>query len=269
MKSIKLVLLLMITLSLAALSSGQSIDEPRFVNSFLDDFETPVITPGNSGTFSLTINNPDPVNLTQDMQNVRLNVSIYQYATLEESLMIWEISEPPVIFESNDIKYMVETSDISPGGQVPVSFTISVDRDTPHGSPFSQSTYLLRFWLEFEYDGVNYAFASKGHLTDEQWSHLTESEGGAGSVNQTYLMGLGLDGIIPDSSFTAKPYAGRPLPLWPFYLLVIITVFIGLLAVCYYSLDNPGTFPRLERQVLRINGCFIKLKRTLFSRKRA
>lgn len=183
--------------------------------------------------------------------------------------MIWEIDEPPLILESNDIEYLVETPDISPGGKVPVSFTISVGTDTPHGSPFSQSTYFVRFWLEFGYGGSNYTFASKGFITDDQWSHLTGSGSGAGSVNQTYLAELGLDGILPDSGFAAKPYADRPLPLWPFYLLVAMTVGIGLLAVFNFTLDNPGRFPRLERPLLRVNGQLIKLRRTIFGRKRS
>lgn len=267
MKRLKLVSILFAILFLTSFAAGQSIDEPRFVNQLLGDFQTPVITPGNSGVFSFALNNPDPVNLTQDMQNIRLNISIYQYATLDESMMIWEIDDPPLITESNDVEYPVETDRIPPGGQHAVSFTIFVGRDTPHGSYFDQSTYFVRFWMEFDYGGENYTFVSKGYFSGSQWSHLTGSGDGAGSINQTYLEELGFDGIIPDSGFAAKPVAETPLPMWPFYILVLITVFIGVLALSVYALDNPGKMPKLEKPLLRINGQLIKMRRTILRRK--
>jgi hypothetical protein len=268
MKLLRLVSVSVVVLFLAAFACGQSMDEPRFVNRLLGDFQPPVITPGDSGVFSFSLNNPDPVNLTQDMQNVRLNISIYQYATLEESMMIWEIDEPPIILESGDIEYEVEVASIPPGGQHQVSFTIFLDSDTPHGSFFSQSTYFLRFWLEFGYGASNYTFASKGYFSDKQWTLLTSSTDGVGAVDQAYLEQLGLDGVIPDSGFAAKPYADRPLPIWPFYLLVFLTALVGALAVAFFTLDNPGRFPGLEKPLLRINGQLIKLRRTRFKRKR-
>ncbi len=262
MKLFQAIALTLVIFLLSTTTSAQSIDEPRFVNQLLGDFHTPVIVPGNSGTFSLSINNPDPFNMTSNMENVRLNVSIYQYGTLEESRMIPDISLPPFIVEAGSTDYMLSNLTIIPGGQHDVSFTISTQRSTPHGSSFSQSTYFVRFWLEFEYEGQNYTMVSRGYFTDEQWYQLTETESGTGNVNQTYLGELGFDGLIPDSSFAVK----QPIPFWPFYLLICVTIFIGILAVCFYILDNPGMCPRLERRLLRINGRLIQLRRNLFRR---
>ena len=78
----RLLALVLVFVSLCTVATAQSIDEPRFVNKLLDDFSTPVIVPGQSGVFSVTVNNPDLYNLTGEMRNVSLAISIYQYATL-------------------------------------------------------------------------------------------------------------------------------------------------------------------------------------------
>jgi hypothetical protein len=253
-------LAMMALVLLTPLSMAQSIDEPRFVNKLLDDFRTPVIVPGQSGDFSLNINNPDPVNLTGSMTNVMLNASIYQYATLEESRPVGEIPNPPIVVQSGGVEYGFHGITIGPGGEHTVTFTVSTEKSTPHGSYFSQSTYFVRFWLEFEYEGVNYTMVSRGYFNDQQWLHLTQTETGAGEVNQTYLQELGYDGIIPDSAFAVK----IPIPMWPLYLLMLCTVFVGCLAVSFYILDNPGSFPRVELHLLRLTGRCHQLRRRLF-----
>jgi hypothetical protein len=263
MKTNLTALFILILLFSGFIASAQSIDESRFVNQILDDFHTPVIVPGGNGVFSLSVNNPDPINLTGDMTYVSLNISIYQYATLEESRMVSDIANPPQIIEADQaVEYQIENLTISPGNQYDLIFTISTQTGTPHGSYFSQSTYFVRFWLEFEYEGVNYTMVSRGYFNDEQWHNLTETESGPGDVNQTYLRELGFDGIIPDSSFSVK----QPIPIWPFYLLIGITAFVGILATCLYILDNPGKYPKFERKLLRINGWLIQLRRTSFRR---
>ena len=250
MKSFQVLVVITVLLLLPSIASGQSIVEPRFVNKFLNDFSTPSIVPGRSGVFSLTVNHPDAQNLSGPMNDTSLSISIYQYATLEESLPVSGISNPPVIVESDSPDMTVDCGDIQPGSEYPVTFTIDTDRSTPHGSYFSQSTYFVRFILAFEYEGHNYSMASRGYFNDSQWSHLTETETGAGEINQTYLAELGYDGIIPDSAFSVK----IPIPRWPFYGLVGLTAFIGFLAFASYVLDNPGNYPRLEIRFLRLSG---------------
>ncbi len=234
---------------LAPLAQAQSVVEPRFVNRMLGDFQTPSIVPGSSGTFRFSVNNPDPFNLTSSMENVSISISIYHYATLEESIPVSEISDPPTIAESGGTALDVDCGAILPGGEFPVEFNIDTMKKTPHGSYFSQSSYFVRFMLEFSYLGLDYAMASRGHFTDEQWELLKEG-GGAGEINQTYLHELGYDGIIPDSAFSVR----IPIPIWPFYMLVGLTALSGAMAFSFHVLDNPGRYPRLELRLLRLSG---------------
>ena len=102
-------------LMLASIAQGQSIEEPKFVNQFLGDFSTPSIVPGHSGVFSLSVNHPDAWNLTSPMEDATLSISIYQYATLEESLPVSSIDNPPLIVESGSTELIVDCGDIQPG----------------------------------------------------------------------------------------------------------------------------------------------------------
>ena len=264
MRSYRALLVLLLLFALCSTVTAQSIDEPRFVNKLLGNFHTPVIVPGESGIFSLSIVNPDPINLTGDMTNVMLNISIYQYATLEETETVPNISDPPIIVESGAPEHRLEGLTIPPGTQHDVTFTVTTERSTPHGSYFSQSTYFVRFWLEFEYEGENYTMVSRGYFSDAQWEHLTGTESGAGEINQTYMEELGYDGIIPDSSFAVK----IPIPMWPFWALVALTIFVAFLAVAFYILDNPGISPRLEIPLLRLSGRLQRLRWKLSRRRK-
>jgi len=238
-------------------SGAQSIDEPRFVNRMLADFQTPSITPGGSGVFSFTVNNP--ANITSDMENVAIAISIYHYATLEESLPVSEIDVPPVIVESGGADWAVDCGDLAPGEKFPVEFNILTQKKTPHGSYFSQSSYFVRFMLSFSYQGQNFTMASRGHFTDAEWEHLTA---GAGEMNRTFLSELGYDGIIPDSAFSVR----KPIPLWPFFLLVGLTVLSGATALSFHVLDNPGRYPRAELKLLRLSGRLSMWKITLLGK---
>ncbi|MFO7619227.1 MAG: hypothetical protein R6W91_06175 [Thermoplasmata archaeon] len=229
--------------------SAQSIEEPRFVNRMISDFQTPSIEPGGSGTFRFSVNNPDPINLTAAMENVSIEISIYHYATLEESLPVSEISNPPVIVESSGTALEVDCGNIQPGAEYPVEFNIDTVKKTPHGSYFSQSSYFVRFMLAFSYQGANFTMASRGHFTDQEWELLKEG-GGAGEINRTYLKELGYDGIIPDSAFSVR----IPIPMWPFYALVGLTALSGAMAFSFHVLDNPGRYPKLELRLLRLSG---------------
>lgn len=249
MKMFQAVTLAVALLLASQLAMAQSIDEPRFVNRMLGDITTPAITPGEEGIFSLTVNNPDPVNITGPMENVSLLISIYQYSTLEESVPISEITSPPVFGESGT-EATVDCGDIPAGGNYPVSLTIQTEKSTPHGAYFSQSSYFVMFRLAFAYQNVNYTMASRGHFTDEQWELLQSGDTGAGEINQTYLEELGFDGIIPDSAFSVR----KNIPLWPAYFLIAFTVLSGIMAFASHVLDHPGTYPKLEKRFLRLHG---------------
>jgi hypothetical protein len=229
----------------------------------LADLSTPSIAPGGEGTFSLTVNNPDPVNLTMPMGNVSLYISIYRYLTLSDDEPVAALDEPPVIAESGNQALLVDCGDLQPGGSFPVEFTITTSRNTPHGSYFSQSTYLVRFSLSFDYGGSNYTMASRGWFTDDEWETL-KAGGGAGDIDQAYLRELGYEGIIPDSGFSVR----IPIPRWPFYVLLGLTCLTGFLAFYCHVTDNPGKYPRLERRFLRLGGRFDSHRRAAARRLR-
>ena len=264
MKAHTIFVLAVVAMLLLPIARAQSIDEPRFVNRMLGDFSTPSIEPGHDGDFYFSVNNPDPLNLTGRMENAVISVSIYRYATLEESLPIGQIANPPVFSITGRTEVIVDCGSIPPGGEFPVPLTIITDRDTPHGSYFSQSSYFIRFILSFHYGGLNFTMASRGHFTDEQWEALKSGDTGAGEINQTYLHELGYDGIIPDTAFSVR----KDIPLWPVYILVGLTVLSGMTAFSYFVLDNPGKYPKLEVRLLRIAGRMNLWKRVLLRRLR-
>lgn len=266
MKIVQMFTMALLILLFCGVVSAQSVGDPVYTNQLLSDFQTPTMEPGQTDVFSFTIINPY-ANWTTDMRNVRLNVSIYQYGTLDESMMVSEIENPPIILEADDVEHLIQIGDMPPGTRQDVSFTIVTEGSTPHGSYFSQSTYFVRFWLEFELDGENHTMVSRGYFNDEQWANLTDIETSAGGIDLDYLGALGFDAIIPDSSFAVKPHEGRPLPLWPFWLLLAVVIFIGILAAGLFVLDNPGMCPKLERRLLRLNGKLAQLKLALFRKK--
>jgi len=244
---------------LSPVAQAQSVEEPRFVNRMLAEFSTPSIEPGDSGVLSFTVNNPDPVNLTEAMEGTVLSVSIYRYATLEESLPVDGLDRPP-LFEGSGATYIyVPCGNIPPGGSFSVDLGISTERKTPHGSYFSQCSYFVRFNLTFSYSGANYTMASRGHFTDEQWELLKSGDTGAGEINQTYLHELGYDGIIPDTAFSVR----KEIPIWPAFALAGLTVLSGLAAFAFFVLDNPGRYPRLEPRLLRLGGRLALWRRTV------
>jgi hypothetical protein len=244
----------------ASVCQAQSVDEPRFVNRMLGDFSTPSIEPGHDGILSFTVNNPDPANLTGVMEDTAISISIYRYATLEESLPVEEVDEPPVFQSSGTTMTSVVCGDIQPGGNVTLPLTIVTERGTAHGSYFSQCSYFVRFNLTFSYQGENYTMVSRGHFTDAQWELLTSGETGAGEINQTYLHELGYDGIIPDTAFSVR----KNIPIWPAFMLAGLTVLSGLAAFSFFVLDNPGRYPRLEIKLLRLSGRLNLWKRRIF-----
>jgi hypothetical protein len=262
MKTLQIFTLVIAVALLAPMCQAQSVDEPRFVNRMLGDFSTPSIEPGDGGIFSFSINNPDPKNLTRPMENVTISVSIYRYATLEGSIMVSNISDPPVFTNNSKSEITIEYGDIQPGDRIPISLNILTQGSTPHGAYFSQCSYFVRFNLTFAYDGVNYTMASRGYFTDVQWELLKSGETGAGEINQTYLAELGYDGIIPDSAFSVR----KNIPMWPFYILVALTALSGLTAFSYHVLDNPGRYPKLEVRLLRLSGRLNLWKRTILGK---
>ncbi|MCJ7490195.1 MAG: hypothetical protein MUO87_08685, partial [Thermoplasmata archaeon] len=124
---------------------------PQYANNMLSDFVTPTVAPGESLVFAFNLTNPyDDPECT--MVNVTLNVGIYRYATQEEVRDVDGDFDDPPVFEGGDTETAVEFAELSLDSTERVALTIVTDKDTPHGSYFLQSTYFMRFRMEFTFE---------------------------------------------------------------------------------------------------------------------
>lgn len=224
--------------------------KPRYANNILSSFITPVVRPGQTVDFSFNVSNPYGVNET--MTNVTLVVGIYMYATQEKAVNVTSsFDNPPLIHGVSSHWY--EYIGILDGNEtVRVELPIETDKNTPHGSYFSQSTYFVRFNMSFNFGGndTQVVLRSRGWFTEEQWNEMVSFEGNQSIVNRTYMKSLGVDGLLPDSSFGIKV----PIPRWPLGVIVGTCVLLCFAALYYYVLDNPGKYPKLEKRLYHLRG---------------
>jgi hypothetical protein len=226
---------------------------PRYANNILGGFVTPTVAPGQEVDFSFNLTNPyESDNASAIMENVTLIVSIYMYATQEKAEEVTSSFPHPPLFHHVSTEWREDYSQILPNQTLRIELPIYTSKKTPHGSYFSQSTYFVRFDLTFNFpnSSANVVLKSKGCFTESDWNKIVSFEGNQNIVDRTYLKGLGVDGLLPDSSFGIK----IPIPRWP--LAVIVTGCIGLsfMALYYYVLDNPGAYPRLEKRFYYLRG---------------
>ena len=230
---------------------------------------SPQLAPGASGAFVFNLTNP----YSYPMQNISLNVSIYRYATIEETIPVdsrWAWEFPRIRYQTQcdgrECRVMLggPIDRLAVPDHLQFDLTIATSTDMPHGTVFAQSSYFLRFWLEFDFNNGtrrdHLTMASRGYFTENQWSGATDPANrtlGCNPYNATNrcigslnLTRLGVDGIIPDSSFGVK----EPFPLWPFYGLIALTVFFLVLALMFWVEENPGKYPRVERAWLGLKG---------------
>jgi len=254
--------------------------DPGLVNKLMNVLDTPGLpnvglTPGDKGAFRIQIMNPYEGNMT----NIVFNASIYSYATLEEIQDVTSTWTTPFIEESNSIEYTLQPFDLIASEHQKhqnISFTIVTNYDTPHGSAFSQSTYFVRFWLEFDYTNLtgteHLVMKSPGHFSTEIWDEATRTPEESdepyyrGTVNLTYLQETTgqVDGILPDSSFALKEH----IPAWPFYALIVLMIVSGFLAFMFYIEEKPGTWPWMERRWLGFKGKLVQVFRLSRSKKK-
>ena len=261
--------------AVASPASAEDFGAIGKVNKLISVSETPQLAPGESGVFRFTLNST----YAEPMFNAILNASIYRYATIEESVPVdanWTFPYPRIA-ESASPSGRERTwalGTVGPGTALDLNFTVvtaSDSRDMPHGSVFSQATYFVRFWLEF--DGnvsgnlTRITMGSLGFFSAAQWDAATNETNTdpcappscRGNVNLTYLTvdGRAVDGLLPDSSFGVK----EPIPQWPFYLLVAGAVgFLGL-AFLFWVEENPGSYPRIEASWARTRGRLVRITR--------
>jgi hypothetical protein len=258
MKLLWLVALLVILLPTAA--AQDPVKDPGKVNQLLQDFETPQLQPGQRGILAFTLFNPYSDNMT----NVFLNVSIAKFATIEGSRFVdasWKWETPYFSNATSEDRakhqYTETWTVLGPGESRRIFLEVVTSTNAPYGPFYSQGTYFVRSWLEFDYvnaTGVtlHYVMASSLHFPRETWELAQlnpdpDSPDFAGNLNLTLL---GVDGVIPDTGFGVM----EPIPMWPFYLLVVLTVLTLVLALMYYLEENPGTWPWVERHWLQFKG---------------
>jgi hypothetical protein len=215
-------------------------------------FVTPTVSPGETVDFAFNLTNPYGPALGT-MTHINLTVGIYEYATQDTAREVdSSFRDPPLIRGlASQLNFTLEDMPIKK--TLTMELPINTKEKTPHGSYFSQSTYFVRFKLTFNLEGNTtlVVLQSKGFFTEAQWSRMVSFTPGQDIVNTTYMkQTLGVDGIIPDSSFGIKV----PIPRWPLAVLVVACVGVSLLALYYFVLDNPGRYPRLEKRAYYLRG---------------
>lgn len=228
---------------------AEDLGESRYANRIISSADGPVIEPGGSGTFSLVVANPS---LHDPMTNVRLNISIYMYKSLEDKMAIGDMpaSSQPMIENSAGIEFPVPPFDVGPNATHPIAFLISTTDKTTHPGYFDQGVYFVRLWLRFEHGGANYTLFSRGYFSDAQWDEFRNQSNASQDLGRAYLGSIGCDGIIPDTSFSVR----LSVPWWPLALLVGLTIFTATLAFLYYIEEQPGKHPRLQKGFQQLRG---------------
>lgn len=256
-----------IVLSLALLSSYVAATDvaepgkPRFANGFLGGFHTPTVAPGQKVDFSFNLTNPydnsipelegiPSQNLT--MQNVTLVIGIYMYATQEDAEVVGASFSHPPLIHGTTTEWKENISDIQSNHTVRIDLPIYTSKKTPHGSYFSQSTYFVRFNLTFRFpnNSTDVVMKSRGCFNESEWDSIVSFEGGQPIVNNESLRSLGVDGLLPDSSFGIK----IPIPRWPLGVIVVGCAGLSFMALYYFVLDNPGKYPMLEKRFYYLRG---------------
>ena len=244
----------------SALASIPYPGSPQYANNILSDFVTPTVAPGDSLVFGFNVSNPyddeDGV-----MTNVTVIVGIYRYATQEDLRDVDSDFENPPVFDNGETEKTIDIGTLPLNSTENLSLTIATSRNTPHGSYFMQSTYFVRLSLEFNFEGndTKVVLKSKGCFTDEQWAELVSFDPEESLVNLSYMKDLGVDGLIPDSSFGLK----IPIPRWPLGLLIGGCGLVSFMALYYFVLDNPGKYPSLEKRFYKLRGKLSELRSKL------
>jgi len=230
---------------------------PHYANNIFSGFVTPTVRPGDSLVFGFNMTNPydDPV---CTMVGLNLTVGIYRYATQEEVRDVDAEFEDPPVFENGEPEISLAYDELPLGETVRVNLTVSTDKDTPHGSYFSQSTYFVRLKLVFSFEGNDtlVVLQSRGFFTEAEWDEMVSFDPDESIVNLTYMYSLGVDGLIPDSSFGIK----IPIPRWPLGVLIGACCFTAFMALFYFVLDNPGKYPSLEKRFYKLRGELSELR---------
>jgi len=256
--------LLIVALFLQPVAEGE-IDEyishPGNIPDF-HNFSTPQLEPGQEGEFSLDIHN----RYNATLENAVIVAEIYHRADIDESESLDEIpsKERPYIRETcwssgqDGSENCIATTDsrkaIFNMGTIESNETISLEFEVQSKEDTKEGTYFVRFSMNFDYNSTARVIQSRGHWSMEQWEDATTNvtEGSPGNIN---LEVLEVDGIIPDSSFGIK----KPIPKWPLYVLITLTVLFAGLSVVFY-LEEEGNYPGLNKWLQKQRGKLNQLR---------
>ena len=231
------------------------------------NFSTPQLEPGQEGDFSLDVHN----RYGYSLDNVVIIAEIYHRADIDESESLDQISsnERPLVRElcwnRDEVENCVATDDSRKAtfkiGTIASNETILLEFEIVSKEDTKEGTYFVRFSMNFDYNSTSRVMQSRGHWNMEQWEDATTNvtEGSPGNIN---LDVLGVDGIIPDSSFGIK----KPIPQWPLYVLVTLTIVFAGLSVIFY-LEEEGTYPELNKWLQKQRGKLNQLRLRLKYRK--
>ena len=242
------------------------ISHPGNIPDF-HNFSTPQLEPGQEGDFSLDVHN----RYEYSLDNVVIIAEIYHRADIDESESLDQISnnERPFVRETcwsqNEVENCVATADARKAtfniGTIASNETIFLEFEIVSKEDNKEGTYFVRFSMNFDYNSTSRVMQSRGHWSMEEWEDATTNvtEGSPGNIN---LDVLGVDGIIPDSSFGIK----KPIPQWPLYVLITLTIVFAGLSVIFY-LEEEGTYPELNKWLQKQRGKLNQLRLRLKYRK--
>lgn len=175
--------------------------------------KTPGIKQGHTGQISFTISN----RYDKPIIDVNYTYEIFKLVTSTSSILIDDVDIPPIIVESNNQTIEFYYNSLDTNSKLFVSLNISTNKNTNVG------TYFVRSQLEFNYNGSRYILSSRGHFTDEEWNNadLTAKPTDPDGINLTTL---GVDGIIPDTSFKVEENTRGVIPGFNLSLAIIVIV---------------------------------------------
>ncbi len=229
---------LLLTLAVTPAAAAENLSAPNKIPD-LSDFKTPQIVPGASGSYRFSVRN----RYNGTLENATLTVEIYKWATLEDAQDIGKVSSAPEIAEGAGQGYDAPSFSLGSNRTTTIRISIGTSKSTPQG------TYFVRQMMQFDYNGSHLSMKSRGFFTNREWDNATTNVNGSRAVGGINLTMLGVDGILPDSSFSVK----EPIPMWPLALLVGLTVFFGALALLFYLVEEKG-HPNLKERFYKGSG---------------
>ena len=256
MRKVLGIIIIIMMLPIAKSEIDDYTSHPGNIPNF-HNFETPQLEPGENSFFSFEIQNRYVENIT----NVSINAEIYHRADIDESESLEKINsgKRPIIgencwnYKENDENCSDSLSSDKAGfniEMIAVNQTIQLKFDINTNDDTIEGTYFVRFSMNYQLNETDRTLQSRGFWDMEQWTNATTNltDEYPGNIN---LDSLNVDGIIPDSSFGIK----KPIPKWPLYILITLTVVFAGLSVIFY-LEEEETYPELNKWLQKMRGKF-------------